>query len=65
MLELGRRRFTQPIVNKAKIAKQCKRKVVLTVKQLLIKTEKESRACRLTPADKGGFKVIEVQPNLC
>ena len=43
----------------SRISKDWRGKVVLGVKLLLVKVEKESTACRLTPADKGIFEALE------
>jgi len=59
MFEAVRKKFMKTISNRAKLANQCKGRVVPRVKLLLVKTEKESRGCRLTLFGKRVFKVIE------
>ncbi|KAJ8426558.1 hypothetical protein Cgig2_017074 [Carnegiea gigantea] len=59
LLEAIRRKFMQTIANRSRISKDWKGKVVPRVKLLLVKAEKESRACRLTLAGRGIFEVLE------
>jgi len=59
LLEAVRRKFMKTIADRGSIAKQWKGKVVPRVKILLQKIAKESRACRLTPAGRGIYEVIE------
>jgi len=58
-LEAIRRKFMQTITNRCRISKDWKDKLVPRVKLLLVKAEKESRACRLTLAGIEIFEVVE------
>ncbi|KAJ8420009.1 hypothetical protein Cgig2_008343 [Carnegiea gigantea] len=59
IFSLLERKFMKTITNRLRISKEQKGKVVLKVKLLLVKAEKENQACRLTLAGKGIFEVFE------